>query len=190
VTAFAIVPAHVINSSISDQAKVLYAVHSLSPDRTLVETSVVMNRLAGTVRKYAAELEQAGFAVKQKDDTLELIYHDTKKPVPSPTQSRTQAPAINLASEIENFDEFVRHFFEIYPPRGGYVRGKKEVIEWLKRNLKADEIPELLEGVKQFRDSKQAKDGFACDPIRFLKRRMWMDFQEKRETPVTNRATL
>ena len=67
-------------------------------------------------------------------------------------------------------------FWILYPKRRGRKAGKTECLEWYKAHIKNGDGALLLEAVKNYSASKEAKDGFSRDPIRFLKKDFWRDF--------------
>jgi len=71
-------------------------------------------------------------------------------------------------------------FWEIYPTRNGKKIGKKECFEFFKK-IPCNEIPSLLIATEHYARSKTVTDGYAKDPIRFLKKDFWKDWLEPPE---------
>ena len=73
-------------------------------------------------------------------------------------------------------------FWEIYPSRNGRKVTKKESLQCFKEQFKSEsKIALLLQATENY--SKSCKEGFAKDPIRFLKKDFWRDWLEKPEEP-------
>lgn len=83
-----------------------------------------------------------------------------------------------LKKESEKIIEFFENFFwKNYPKRNGSLAGKKECLEFIKKSKLTDQdLLDLKKAVLNYRDSKQAIDGYAKDPIRFLKKDYWRDW--------------
>lgn len=66
-------------------------------------------------------------------------------------------------------------FWSVYPKRKGKRLGKKECLDYLKKNDL--DFERLIANTKNYAASQGAKDGYAKDPIRFL-RKYWEDWNE------------
>ncbi|MGD0488851.1 MAG: replication protein [Syntrophorhabdales bacterium] len=72
-------------------------------------------------------------------------------------------------------------FWNLYPKRNGRKAGKVECLDWCEHHLKNGDGALLLQAVKNYAASKEPKEGFARDPIRFLKKDFWQDFIPKQQ---------
>jgi len=81
--------------------------------------------------------------------------------------------------ETADFDRF----WEIYPTRNGRKIGKKECFEFFKK-IPFEEIPSLLIATEHYANSKTVSDGYAKDPIRFLKKDFWKDWIKPPEQEI------
>jgi len=83
-------------------------------------------------------------------------------------------------------DKDFNNFWELYPKRKGMKVGKKQCQEFWKK-IKEEDISLILIGTKNYAESPQAQEGYAKDPIRFLRHELWQDLQEsvaeKKELP-------
>jgi hypothetical protein len=119
-----------------------------------------------------------------------------RTPTEAPTEGATEGPtAIEVEEEVDkekkkkhicapdpSFDSFFNDFWNIYPGRNGKKIGKDQCREYCKR-FKNGEREQILAGVKNYAASRQAVEGFAKDPIRFLKNKAWHDWQEPEHDP-------
>jgi hypothetical protein len=76
------------------------------------------------------------------------------------------------------------HFWELYPTRNGKKIGRRECFEFFLKNFPQAEIPSLFIATQYYAQSKTVKDGYAKDPIRFLKKDFWKDWIEPPEQEV------
>ena len=96
-------------------------------------------------------------------------------------QTETETETETIYTDI--FDSF----WKIYPRRNGKIVGKKQCMAWWKKNVTSQEIADsIINGATNFSKSKQAIDGFAKDPIRFLKHELYDDWQKAEETKKVN----
>ncbi len=80
------------------------------------------------------------------------------------------------------YPDLFESFWNIYPSRDGTKATKKESLDFFKDHFKDDEqFNLLLRATINYANSKQVKDGYAKDPIRFLKKDFWKDWIEKSE---------
>jgi hypothetical protein len=67
-------------------------------------------------------------------------------------------------------------FWNLYPPRNG-KKLEKGVCLKMFMDLNKDDIPKILEAVKNYADSKQIKDGIGIkDPKRFIQKDFWKEW--------------
>lgn len=76
---------------------------------------------------------------------------------------------------------FFEDFWKVYPKRNGKKVGRKECLEYFKSFANRDRELVII-AAQNYAKSKDAKDGYARDPIRFLKKDFWKDWIE---TPKT-----
>lgn len=76
---------------------------------------------------------------------------------------------------------FFEDFWKAYPKRNGKKVGRKECLEYFKSFANGDRELVII-AAQNYAKSKDAKDGYARDPIRFLKKDFWKDWIE---TPKT-----
>lgn len=117
-----------------------------------------------------------------------------RTPTEGPTEGATEAPtAIEVEVEVEvdkekkkkknicapdpSFDTFFDDFWNIYPGRNGKKIGHDQCREYCKR-FKNGEREQIITGARNYAASKNAREGYARDPIRFLKHKVWHDWQE------------
>jgi hypothetical protein len=71
----------------------------------------------------------------------------------------------------------LEEFWSIYPKRNGRKAGKQECIDFISKNFKTEEeLSQLIAATKNYANCKQAKENYAKDPIRFLKKDYWKDW--------------
>lgn len=71
--------------------------------------------------------------------------------------------------------------WKIYPQRHGKKVGKKECLDYFLQAISREEFPSLMVAVENYAVSKDAIEGYAKDPIRFLKKDRWKDWIEPPE---------
>jgi uncharacterized protein YdaU (DUF1376 family) len=87
---------------------------------------------------------------------------------------------------------FFEDFWKAYPKRNGKTVGRKECLDYFK-TLKPDLYPNILEAVQNYANSEVSKNGYAKDPIRFLKKDFWCDWLEpenKGSTVMTEKVII
>jgi len=115
------------------------------------------------------------------DSRLNNLKGTHKKPhMGKHTAPHMEDEDINVIKDA-NISEIFNKFWELYPKRNGKVVGKKECKDYFK-NIKQEDFPDLLKATGNYAGSSKAKDGYAKDPIRFLKKEFWTDWLEP-ETP-------
>ena len=67
-------------------------------------------------------------------------------------------------------------FWNIYPKRGNKRVGKQECSDFIKQRIKPEEWEDLLKAVRNYANGDECKNGYARDPIRFLKKDYWRDW--------------
>jgi hypothetical protein len=108
-------------------------------------------------------LRQKRYKERQKIDT-ELT---------PPSSSSSPSPIPNLINISQNFEKF----WQAYPSRNGKKVTKKESLQFFKDHFKTEEeINLLLKATANYANS--CNEGFAKDPIRFLKKDFWKDWVE------------
>lgn len=73
-------------------------------------------------------------------------------------------------------DSSFETFWSTYPKRNGILRGKQKALVLFKQVAKNGGIKDLLLACENYAASKQASEGYARDPERFLKAGWWMDW--------------
>lgn len=68
-------------------------------------------------------------------------------------------------------------FWAAYPKRAGLRRGRKKCVS-LWRSIRASERDSVIRGAANFAKSKEAREGYARDPERWLRDQNWIDWQE------------
>lgn len=99
-------------------------------------------------------------------------------------------PKATLTAQVgpTEFDKYVSAFWSRYPKRNGKHLNKRAGQNELNK-ISSKEIEAVLRGAENFAKSKQARDGFAPDAYRWLRRKSWEEWQDGEEK-VRNRATL
>jgi hypothetical protein len=133
---------------------------------TITSSRMVRDEHIRTVRKEAGS---KGGNPALKSSVL-LNQTDNQKPTLS----------VSVSSSVSKKDFFSPSdfdtFWNLYPKRNGRKAGKAECLDWCQHRLKNGDGALLLQAVKNYAASKEAKEGFARDPIRFLKKDFWRDF--------------
>lgn len=123
------------------------------------------NELAKTKKLLISDLEVTyPQDIKKEDNT------DNKK-------NKEDIPAPDLS-----FDSFFDDFWNTYPSRNGKKLGKDECKKYCRR-FKNGDRELILQGTKNYAASKQAKEGYAKDPIRFLRKEAFREWQEPERDP-------
>jgi hypothetical protein len=78
---------------------------------------------------------------------------------------------------LKGFEEW----WEEYPKRNGVRLGKMECKK-LFAFLKEEDLFLLVKATRNYANCKQVKDGYAKDPVRFLRNDFWRDFIEIEKT--------
>lgn len=68
-------------------------------------------------------------------------------------------------------------FWNLYPKRNGKIIGRKECLGYCKKYT-SEEWDKIIQGTTNYAKSKQVAEGYAKDPIRFLKKELWNDWLE------------
>ncbi len=103
-------------------------------------------------------------ALQQIHDKLDRILAAVEK------KKRPTKEQIHIASEYIKEHEW---FWEAYPHRNGQKLGRRESLAAFSRYVKKDEFNKLRTAVRVYNLSKEVKEGFAVDPVRFFKNRKW-----------------
>ncbi len=77
-------------------------------------------------------------------------------------------------SSVKEFDQF----WNLYPKRNGKKHGKMDCTRHFKKNVFAYDYDVILTATKHYANSREVKEGFARDPIRFLKKDYWREWIE------------
>ena len=113
-----------------------------------------------------------------RDDSL-----NTHGVLTDETETETETETKKTSAPDPSFNSFFDDFWNTYPGRNGKKIGKDQCREYCKR-FKNGEREQILTGVKNYASSRQAVEGFAKDPIRFLKHKAWNDWQEPEHDPT------
>lgn len=70
---------------------------------------------------------------------------------------------------------FFEDFWKTYPKRNGKKVGRKECLEYFKSFTNGDR-EQVVIAASNYANSKDAREGFSRDPIRFLKKDFWRDW--------------
>lgn len=97
---------------------------------------------------------------------------------PSPTQSLSPTLLIHFDNN------WFQKFWQLYPTRNGKKVGKKECEDYFKQNFNPNDFVPLLIATQNYSNSKTARDNYAKDPIRFIKKDFWRDWIEPPEKEV------
>lgn len=85
----------------------------------------------------------------------------------------------NNDKNVNNDNKYIHEFnsfWNLYPSRNG-KKLEKGVCLKLFKDLKKDDLPKILEAVKNYTDSKQIKDGIGIkDPKRFIRNDFWKEW--------------
>lgn len=73
-------------------------------------------------------------------------------------------------------EELFTAFWNLYPKRGNKKVGKKECQDFTMQKIQPEEWESLLKATKNYAESDECKNGYARDPIRFLKKEYWRDW--------------
>lgn len=111
----------------------------------------------------------------QKNDTVINTVTDTQ-----PTHNRHTTDNKQEVKKERSIipPSFFEDFWKIYPSRNGKKVGKAECLIFCKSFTNGDgEL--VMRAAHNYSKSKEAKEGFARDPIRFLKKDYWKDWIEQ-----------
>ena len=76
-------------------------------------------------------------------------------------------------------------FWKLYPTRNGKKVGKQETLNlFIKSIATPEDYADLISAVKNYRICEQIENGYAKDPIRFLKNNFWKDWLTKNDNPA------
>jgi hypothetical protein len=93
-------------------------------------------------------------------------------------QNPTPSVSVSFASSVKTKKTFAENDFSawwsLYPKRNGRRVGKQECILFWKDHLKEQDIEPLMAATRSY--ASTVKQGYARDPIRFLKKDYWKDF--------------
>jgi len=140
----------------------------------------LINRRMEEVRqnqlKYS-ESRRKNVSIRYKDKPTYVDTHEKHMDLHTPLSSSSSSSS-NIKTYMQLFDKF----WKIYPSRNGRKVTKKESLQCFKEQFKSEsKIGLLLQATENY--SKSCKEGFAKDPIRFLKKDFWRDWLEKPEEP-------
>lgn len=129
---------------------------------------------------------------QEKDSIIPSQDIPKRKPRVIQDKSKINPSEIHLTPDIltpdiltpDSFISVFETFWKLYPLRNGKKVGKKECEEFFLKNIKKEDFNFLLEATNNYSNSKTAKDNYAKDPIRFLKKDFWKDWIEPPEAEV------
>ena len=133
--------------------------------------------------KYS-ESRRKNVSIRYKDKpTYEPTYEKDMKAVCNLSSSSSSSSSSNIKEknikkrkildlESPKFEEF----WKAYPKRNGVKVGKSECKSFFLKEIKETDYLDLITATNNYANSKQAKEGYAIDPIRYLKRELWRDW--------------
>lgn len=97
-------------------------------------------------------------------------------------ETRQKPPKVKERKEKESntYTQQFEEFWKLYPARNGRKVGKQEAMDAFVK-IEDNDLGSLFLAVKNYAESKTAKDGFAKDPVRFLKKDFWKDWTMPQE---------
>lgn len=139
--------------------------------------TIICNRFASLADTHTAhELSKTSKLLRSG---LEVTYLPSRKKEDN-TDIKNKKKNIKkkiLCAPDPSFDVFFDEFWNTYPGRNGKKLGHDQCRDYCKR-FKNGEREQVLVGVKNYAASKNAREGYARDPLRFLKHQEWHDWQE------------
>lgn len=100
-----------------------------------------------------------------------LTQHPTKTEANASLNVAFPKPPINKTKKsVNHYSEGFEAWWKLYPARNGIKAGKPDAY---KKFLKIEDIPSLITATKAYAASKEVKEGFAKDAVRFLKDGVW-----------------
>jgi hypothetical protein len=112
------------------------------------------------------------------DNQMATNLQQNRDPISSPSLS--PSPSLSL-SDLQHREVSFEDFWNAYPSRNGKKLLKQEAKEFYLKNIQDEEAVLLLQATKNYAASKTAMDGYAKDPVRFLKKNFWKDWIEPEE---------
>lgn len=108
--------------------------------------------------------------------------------------STSDQPAINHKQEykeVKNIKNNIythdfERFWKAYPNRHGRKVGKFATFKYYQKKLLNGDKESVIAAASNYANSKTAKDGYAKDPIRFLKDDFWRDWITEHIEPIAN----
>jgi len=111
---------------------------------------------------------------EKRKESSEASSEASSKNKPLQSSSST-----SLKRDLKDYATFSEKWWQAYPSRNGKKVGKKESIIYLKSlKLSQEDQNLLLTATGNYSKSKIAIDGYAKDPVRFLKKDFWRDWIE------------
>ena len=108
----------------------------------------------------------------------EVKESNTKRKAISATELSSENSNGALPPSCDGSKENFELFWNAYPKRNGKRVGKKETSDFF-RHLKPVDQPLAIQAAKNYAASSQAKENYAKDPVRFLKKEFFRDWLEK-----------
>ena len=91
--------------------------------------------------------------------------------------SSKKTTTIETITKEKRLMPLFNNFWQVYPKRNNRKVGKAECLELVKK-LKEDDYDVLLRATTNYANSGEARDNYARDPIRFLRKEFWRDWAE------------
>jgi hypothetical protein len=148
--------------------------------RTALEKLEKWEFLTNKSTKTGRQIKILKWEVYQKKDE-ETDKQLTKNRQRTDKELTTNKNNKNVKNYNNIYTDFFKKFWEIYPKRNGKKVGKKETWEYFKDKIKEEDLENLMVATRNYANSKIAKDNYAKDPVRFLKKDYWRDWIEPPE---------
>lgn len=155
-----------INNLVSK--KILYSLKSETGGSTNYIFNKNYSKWKPSLKKETSSLKsETGGSLKNDNKVVSKKRH-TKETITKET----------ITKEIKDIylTFFDTRFWINYPKRNNVKAGKTECFEFIYKNIKQEEFDDLEKATKNYADSEQAKNNYAKDPIRFLKKNYWKDW--------------
>lgn len=121
---------------------------------------------------------------KPRNPERETPQSSPSPPISTTYSTSTRVESTRVEGSLRGFD----HFWAIYPRRNGRIIGKGLCEKrWMKLSL--DDRRAAYRGARNYRADVDAGLTIAKDPDRWLRDRLWMDWQESPEDPPRGQAT-
>lgn len=109
---------------------------------------------------------------------IESVIESVNTPASLETDFPLPKQQINKTKKsVNHYSESFESWWKTYPARNGIKAGKPDAY---KKFNKIDDVPGLILATKNYANSKEVKEGFAKDAVRFLKEGVWDAWQGQR----------